>query len=62
VSSASPLHNFALGALRRSEEAVEVYAELIARYGDTPDPELRKAVTRALNLSVAKGLNARSTA
>ena len=36
-----------LGALERSEEAVAVYGEVVARYGDATEPALRERVAIA---------------
>jgi tetratricopeptide (TPR) repeat protein len=37
------------GELGRSEEAIAVYDEFIARYGEDPEPRVREAVARALS-------------
>jgi tetratricopeptide (TPR) repeat protein len=42
-----------LGVLDRFEEALTVYEELLARFGDAPEPEIRRQVAKAL---VNKGL------
>jgi tetratricopeptide (TPR) repeat protein len=37
-----------LGELGRSEEAIEVYGQVVARYGDRPEAPLAEQVARAL--------------
>ena len=37
-----------LGQLDRSEEAVRAYGEVVTRFGDAAEPELREQVARAL--------------
>jgi tetratricopeptide (TPR) repeat protein len=50
-----------LGELDRSEEAVAVYDEVVARYGDASEPALREQVAGALvNKGVALGALGRS--
>jgi len=46
----------ALGAVGRSDEAIDVCDDVLARYGDAPEPALREQVARAL---VNRGLRAR---
>ena len=52
---------FVLGELGRSEQAIEVYDQVLARFADAPEPALRKAVAQALALrkAVAQALSAR---
>ncbi len=37
-----------LGQLERSEEAIGVYDEVVARFADAPEPALRERVAMAL--------------
>lgn len=40
---------FTLGELGRSEQEIEVYGQVLARFADAPEPALRKAVAQALS-------------
>jgi len=42
---------FALGALDRSEDAIAVYDDLLARFATATEPALREAVARANTLN-----------
>jgi hypothetical protein len=48
VANALVTKGFSLGKMDRSEEALEVYDEVVARFGDAPEPELREQVAKAL--------------